>query len=60
MVLILKNSREIVVNWLDGLTSREHPLPKHSVIAYIWGYESVPAYIQKDMSKLNAYGGLFR
>ena len=31
-----------------------------SVIAYIWGYESVPAYVQKDMSKLNAYGGLFR
>ena len=49
-----------MVNLLDGLVSREHPLPKHSVIAYIWGYESVPANIQKDMSKLNAYGGLFR
>jgi hypothetical protein len=49
-----------VVNLLDGLASREHSLPKHSVIAYIWGYESVPANIQKDMSKLTAYGGLFR
>ena len=49
-----------MVNLLDGLAGREHPLPKRSVIAYIWGYESVPAYIHKDVSKLNAYGGLFR
>ena len=31
-----------------------------SVIAYIWGYEKLLAYAQKGMSKLNAYGGLFR
>jgi hypothetical protein len=59
-VIILKNSREIGVNLLDGLAGREHPLPRQFVVAYIWGYEKLLAYAQKGMSKLNAYGGLFR
>jgi hypothetical protein len=57
---ILKNWGEIRANWLARLTSNRHHLLKQLIVAFIWGCEELLAYIQKGVSKLNAYGGLFR
>ena len=58
--MFLKNQGEIGVNWLAPLASNHHPIPRQLIVAFIWGCEELLAYIQKGVSKLNAYGGLFR
>jgi hypothetical protein len=48
------------LNWLAPLASNSDHLPRQLIVAFIWSYEELLAYVQKGVSKLNAYGGLFR
>lgn len=57
---ILKNWGEFRANWLAQLTSNRDYLLRQLVVAFIWGCEELLACTQKGVSKLNAYGGLFR
>jgi hypothetical protein len=59
-IYILKNWGEFRANWLAGLTSNRDYLLRQLIVAFIWGCEELLAYSQKGVSKLNAYGGLFR
>jgi hypothetical protein len=59
-IYILKNWGEFSANWLARLTSNRDHLLRQLIVAFIWGCEELLAYIQKGVSKLNAYGGLFR
>jgi hypothetical protein len=59
-IYILKNWGEFRANWLARLTSNRDYLLRQLIVAFIWGCEELLAYIQKGVSKLNAYGGLFR
>jgi len=59
-IYILKNWGEIGLNWLAPLASNRDHLLRQLIVAFIWSYEELLAYIQKGVSKLNAYGGLFR